>query len=101
MLALFVECVVYYTYAGIAGELAPVAAVETIRQKFHVYTGAVAMKQAKFSIGQRIYHQIFDYRGVVVDVDPEFSGTDGQSAGGSLSGFSGNRRRRGVGRRNH
>jgi hypothetical protein len=37
MLALFVESVVYYTYAGIAGELAPVAAVEAIRQKFHAH----------------------------------------------------------------
>lgn len=34
------------------------------------------MKQAKFSIGQCIHHRLFDYRGVVVDVDPEFQGTD-------------------------
>ena len=34
------------------------------------------MKQAKFSIGQCIQHRLFDYRGVIVDVDPEFSGTD-------------------------
>lgn len=34
------------------------------------------MKQAKFSIGQCVYHRLFDYRGVVVDVDPEFSGQD-------------------------
>jgi heat shock protein HspQ len=34
------------------------------------------MKQAKFSIGQCVYHRLFDYRGVVVDVDPEFQGTD-------------------------
>lgn len=30
----------------------------------------------KFSIGQIIHHRLFDYRGVIVDVDPEFSGTD-------------------------
>ena len=30
----------------------------------------------KFSIGQVIHHRIFDYRGVIVDVDPVFSGTD-------------------------
>ncbi len=34
------------------------------------------MKQAKFSIGQCIYHRLFDYRGVIVDVDPEFLGQD-------------------------
>jgi len=34
------------------------------------------MKQAKFSIGQCIYHRLFDYRGVIVDVDPVFSGSD-------------------------
>ena len=34
------------------------------------------MKQAKFSIGQCIQHCLFDYRGVVVDVDPEFLGSD-------------------------
>lgn len=34
------------------------------------------MKQAKFSIGQCVQHKLFDYRGVIVDVDPEFQGTD-------------------------
>jgi len=34
------------------------------------------MKQSKFSIGQCIQHRLFDYRGVVVDVDPEFMGSD-------------------------
>jgi len=34
------------------------------------------MKQAKFSIGQCIQHKLFDYRGVIVDVDPEFQGTE-------------------------
>lgn len=34
------------------------------------------MKQAKFSLGQCIQHRLFDYRGVIVDVDPEFLGTD-------------------------
>ena len=31
---------------------------------------------AKFSIGQRVHHKRFDYRGVIVDVDPEFGGSD-------------------------
>ncbi|MEN8207175.1 MAG: heat shock protein HspQ [Pseudomonadota bacterium] len=34
------------------------------------------MKQAKFSIGQCIQHRFFDYRGVIVDVDPEFMAPD-------------------------
>ncbi|MCG8378445.1 MAG: heat shock protein HspQ [Proteobacteria bacterium] len=34
------------------------------------------MQHAKFSIGQIIHHQRFDYRGVIFDVDPVFSGTD-------------------------
>ena len=31
---------------------------------------------AKFSIGDVIHHQKFDYRGVIIDVDPVFSGSD-------------------------
>ncbi|MGD2055261.1 MAG: heat shock protein HspQ [Gammaproteobacteria bacterium] len=34
------------------------------------------MKQAKFSIGQCVQHRLFDYRGVIVDVDPRFQGTE-------------------------
>ena len=34
------------------------------------------MKQAKFSIGQCVYHKLFDYRGVIVDADAEFFGSD-------------------------
>jgi heat shock protein HspQ len=34
------------------------------------------MSQATFSIGQIIHHRLFGYRGVVVDVDPVFQGTD-------------------------
>ena len=34
------------------------------------------MKQARFSIGQCIHHRLFDYRGVIVDVDPEFLGQE-------------------------
>ena len=33
-------------------------------------------QQAQFFIGQRVHHRLFDYRGVVVDVDPVFQGTD-------------------------
>jgi len=31
---------------------------------------------ANFSIGQMIHHRLFEYRGVVVDVDPHFKGSD-------------------------
>lgn len=31
---------------------------------------------AKFSIGQLVHHRLFDYRGVIVDVDAQFQGTD-------------------------
>ena len=31
---------------------------------------------AKFSVGQVIYHKLFDYRGVIVDVDACFAGDD-------------------------
>ena len=34
---------------------------------------------AKFNIGQLIYNRLMDYRGVIVDVDPCFQGTDGAS----------------------
>lgn len=32
--------------------------------------------EAKFHIGQLVHHRMFDYRGVVVDVDPVFQGSD-------------------------
>ena len=31
---------------------------------------------AKFFVGQLIRHKLFDYRGVIVDVDPGFMGTE-------------------------
>lgn len=34
------------------------------------------MRAAKFAIGQLIRHRLFEYRGVIVDVDPHFKGTD-------------------------
>ncbi len=32
--------------------------------------------ECKFYVGQLIHHMFFDYRGVVVDVDSEFQGTE-------------------------
>lgn len=34
------------------------------------------MKEAKFSIGQIIHHKLFNYRGVIVDVDFQFQGSE-------------------------
>lgn len=36
----------------------------------------VVASEIKFTVGQIVHHQRFGYRGVVVDVDPRFSGTD-------------------------
>ena len=32
--------------------------------------------RAHFRVGQLIHHKLFDYRGVVIDVDPTFQGSD-------------------------
>jgi heat shock protein HspQ len=32
--------------------------------------------EAKFHIGQLVHHRLFDYRGVIVDVDPVFQGSE-------------------------
>jgi len=34
------------------------------------------MPLARFAIGEVVRHRIFDFRGVVFDVDPEFANTD-------------------------
>ncbi|MEN8129591.1 MAG: heat shock protein HspQ [Pseudomonadota bacterium] len=34
------------------------------------------MTKASFSIGQIVHHKLFDYRGVIFDVDAEFQGTE-------------------------
>lgn len=33
-------------------------------------------RQAHFNVGQVVRHKLFDYRGVVVDVDPVFLGSE-------------------------
>ena len=32
--------------------------------------------KVKFSVGELVYHRLFDYRGVIVDVDRNFQGTE-------------------------
>jgi len=34
------------------------------------------MSTARFSIGDLVHHKLFDYRGVIVDVDPQFQLTE-------------------------
>ena len=36
----------------------------------------MATSSAKFSVGQLIVHKLFNYRGVIVDVDPCYQGTE-------------------------
>jgi len=36
----------------------------------------VQISDAKFAVGQVIHHRLFDYRGVIVDVDPVFCGSE-------------------------
>lgn len=35
----------------------------------------MAAAAAKFSIGELVHHKLFDYRGVIIDVDPIFQGS--------------------------
>ena len=34
------------------------------------------INKAKFDVGQQIQHRLFDYRGVIFDLDPVFMGSD-------------------------
>lgn len=34
------------------------------------------MPSARFSIGELVHHRLFDYRGVIIDVDPQFMLSD-------------------------
>ena len=36
----------------------------------------ITSQEAKFYIGQVVHHKLFDYHGVIVDVDPSFEATD-------------------------
>ena len=38
--------------------------------------GIPDIAQARFAIGEVVRHRLFDFRGVVFDVDPEFANTD-------------------------
>ena len=36
----------------------------------------IKMPSARFSVGDVVQHKLFDYRGVIVDVDTNFQGTE-------------------------
>ncbi|WDE09146.1 heat shock protein HspQ [Thalassomonas viridans] len=39
-------------------------------------TTASEIVRVKFSVGDLVHHKLFDYRGVIVDVDQDFQATD-------------------------
>ena len=43
---------------------------------FHWVVNESGMKDATFSVGQLVWHRLFQYRGVVFDVDPIFLGSE-------------------------
>ncbi|WP_294138236.1 heat shock protein HspQ [Sphingomonas sp.] len=42
----------------------------------HIGLDAPAIAHARFSIGEVVRHRLFDFRGVIFDVDPVFANTD-------------------------
>lgn len=36
----------------------------------------MATFKAKFNVGQLVHHRLFDYRGVIIDVDATYQGTE-------------------------
>src|SRR3954465_6780528 len=38
--------------------------------------GSIDMPSARFAIGEVVRHRLFDFRGVVFDVDPEFANSE-------------------------
>lgn len=47
-----------------------------LKLKHVILNCMVEEKSSKFTIGQVVNHIKFDYRGVIIDVDPVFSGTE-------------------------
>jgi len=41
-----------------------------------VVESIIPVSSARFSIGELVHHKLFDYRGVIVDVDPQFQLND-------------------------
>ena len=51
-------------------------AVQATRRVCQVLLVVMTQVTCKFNIGQLIHHRLFEYRGVIVDVDATFQGTD-------------------------
>ena len=49
---------------------------ELIEKEVEKPPALVHITDAQFSVGEVIHHKLFDYRGVIVDVDPVFSGSE-------------------------
>ena len=41
-----------------------------------MYIDTMSVTSTQFAIGQVVKHRIYDFRGVIVDVDPEFNNTE-------------------------
>ncbi len=39
-------------------------------------TGKIVINEAKFGIGDKIYHALYGYRGIVLDVDSQYQNSD-------------------------
>jgi len=44
--------------------------------RLHAMDRKIEMTSARFAIGDVVKHRMFDFRGVVFDVDPEFANSD-------------------------
>ena len=51
-------------------------AVQATRRVCQVLLVVMTQVTCKFNIGQLIHHRLFEYRGVIVDVDATFQGTE-------------------------
>ena len=58
-----------------ANKKAPTKANELTRS-IHDPPNAIPTLQAKYQIGQVVRHRLFDFRGVIFDVDPTFANTE-------------------------
>ena len=52
--------------------MAPIEPADRCTRMSH----AIDMPQARFAIGEVVRHKIFDFRGVIFDVDPEFANSE-------------------------
>ncbi len=41
-----------------------------------LHTGETRISRARFTVGELVHHRLFDYRGVIFDVDRRFEGSE-------------------------